>query len=345
MKIWLRINGFQPCSWTFVWYHLKTAFEKIGCDIPINPMKPPDSVEDYVELWWCDPQNWSFSNASVKLRAGIALSEARSILTKGRQKVIDNINACDLLFCPAESAAAAFREAPIETPIHVVPFGVNGDKYSYIKRDWSGTLRFLLMGNTQFRKGSWLAPAAFLKAFTNSDDVQLTIACFAGYTPMYAQLKSEYDSHPQIKFTAELKDSPIDYYREHHVLLSPHLSEGFGLTIPEAMATGMVAIISRCSAPREFFSKHNCYWIEMSEDYAPVSRCLTDTAGYWRIPDVNSLAEQMRAVYDNRESAKHKGRLASVYVLRNLTWEQSAVKMTAILKEATNGNLSNCPSL
>ncbi|MHC4395656.1 MAG: glycosyltransferase family 4 protein [Planctomycetota bacterium] len=335
MKLWLRIPGFQECSWTYVWQELLEAFNKLGHEVPDNPFETPSDIEKYIELWWGDPKDWRWSGLPVKMKAGIALTEARSILAEGRQKVFENIRQCSVLFCPTRHALMGFEEAPIDdVDFRIVPLGVNDNRYVCVDRNWNKTLRFLLVGYTQFRKGSWLAPEAFIKAFHLNDDTQLTIACLMGdKSPMFSELRAEYGKYPQIKFDSKLKTSAMAHYQNHHILLSPHLSEGFGLCITEAMATGMPCIVSRCSAPREFFSKDYGWWIEMSEDYAPVRNCLPNTAGFWRIPDINSLAEMMRYAYDHRDECKQKGSVASEFILNNMTWEHTAKKIVAVLEK------------
>jgi glycosyltransferase involved in cell wall biosynthesis len=292
----------------------------------------PLDYKDVIELWWGDPQFWEWSDKPVKARIAIALSESHSILRSGRERVISNLNDCDVIICPSQSATLAFMEAPIETPIKVVYFGIDDAEISYIDRDWKDTMKFLHLGATQFRKGSWLVPEAFISAFDAHDDVSLTIG--APYnTTMFTQLKNEYEEHSQITFDNMGKKNVIDWYKDHHVLVSPHLSEGFGLVIPEAMGTGMPVLCSRCSAPREFFDKKYGWWVEMSEMYSPVNECLIDTDGFWRIPDVESLAEVMRNAYVSRQECKEKGLNASKYILGNYTWNHTVKGIKKIIEE------------
>lgn len=333
MKIWLRIFGFEVCSWTVVWEQLRIAFRNQGDEI--YDFVEPQDVEDVIELWWGDPQFWQWSDKPVKARVAIALSESHSILKSGRQKVIDNLNDCDVIVCPSQSATLAFKEAQIETPIRVAYFGVNDDEIRYIDRDWHSTLKFLHLGATQFRKGSWLVPEAFIKAFDISDDVSLTIGSPYN-TTMFMQLKGEYQDHPQIIFDNMGRKNVVDWYKEHHVLVSPHLSEGFGLVIPEAMGTGMPVLCSRCSAPREFFTKDYGWWIEMSEMYSPVNQCLVDTNGFWRIPDVESLSRVMRNAYNCRQECEEKGLNGSNYILENYTWGHTVRGIKKIIEEVLN---------
>lgn len=331
MKLWLRINGIEFSSWSIVYKELALAFRNIGITVHDDIGYYPPDIKEYIEMWWCDPEFWEWSDKKVRLRVGVALSEHHSLFASNPKKVINNINKCDILFCPSRFAMRAFLESPINVPIYLMPFGVNPEEFYYVKRDFS-SLRFLHLGVTQFRKGSWLACEGFIKAFNKNDNVSLTIASHRS-SNMYEVLRNEYRNNSQIIFSDKKIPSSMGHYKNHDILVSPHLSEGFGLCIPEAMATGMPAIVSRCSAPLEFFSDKYGWWIEMSELYSPVNQCFPGINGLWRLPDVNSLAERMRYAYENREECVAKSKEASQYVLSNLTWTNSVNTAVGIMEK------------
>ena len=335
MKIWLRVSSFQKCSWTIVWHYLRAALVSLGYEIPSDPFDFPSewSPEEVIEVWWRDPANWDWSKRKVKLRVAMCLSEARSLPSSGRERAIKNVNKADVILCPSNWASNAYREAPISAPIHILPFGADPNEFPLVDRDWKGTLKFLHLGNVQYRKGSWLAPEAFVKAFRKGENVKLTIACFTGRNDMFSKLENEYGRHPDIEFIPEMKKSAMELYEDHHILVHPHLAEGFALIIPEAMSTGMVCLVSRCTAPLDYFSDEFGRWIEMSEFYSPVAQCLANTGGMWRLPDVNSLADRMIHVYKHRDECKAKSNLAHVYVKTSLTWEHTAKRMIELLQD------------
>lgn len=330
MKIWLRCHRSELCSWTIVWDALRCAFEKLGDNIHYAGV--PDIPEDYYEIWWGDPQFWQWSTLPVKGKISLALSETRSLLAQGRFKALANLRYSDIIISPSTFASIAFREAPFDIPIYVVPFGVSPKEFSYTKRDWDGRLNFLHGGAIQFRKGSWLVPEAFVRAFSKKDNVKLVMQT-SKVTEMFVKLKMEYSNYPMIEFSCKQSKSSFDIYKERNIYVSPHLSEGFGLMPLEAMATGMPCLVARCSAPLEYFSSAYGSWIEMSEQYAPVCQCLPDTGGLWRLPDIKSLVNVMREVYTNKEDARRMGAKASKYVLSNFTWEHTAKGIKKILKE------------
>jgi glycosyltransferase involved in cell wall biosynthesis len=296
-------------------------------------MSPPSfwKMSEIIELWWGNPVDWEWSDNDVAMRAGICLSEARSLLASNRDKVLENVSKCDVIICPGIHAAQAYMEAPFDVPIHIVPFGIDPKEFPYVERNWDDRLSFLHMGRTQFRKGSWRVPDAFIRTMNKAQNARLTIACMDNPTDMFIQMKREYSGHPRINFYDGFKESAMEYYKGHHIIVSPHLAEGWGLCIAEALATGMAGIVARCSTPLEYFQKDYGWWIEMSEHYAPVRNCLGNTGGQWRLPDVDSLANAMLEAYENRERCRQAGIVASETFHNRFTWADTASDLCEVL--------------
>ena len=295
-------------------------------------MMVPDKPEEYVELWWGNPADWSWSKCNVKMRVGMCVSESESLAKVGRNKTFYNIKQCDMLICPSRFSARAYQESPVgDIPISIIPLGVDTKVFSYIKRDWNSELIYLMAGAAQFRKGTWLGIEGFLKACHKRDKVKLVIWSSVK-TPEREELKREYAKNDKIIFDDSVLESPHKIYAKSHIILSPHLSEGFGLTPFEAMATGMPCIMSRCSSPMEYFNKEYGWWVEMSELYAPIDMCIEDTGGSWRLPDVDSIADMINYSYRHRNEAKEKGVIASRYVHDKLSWDIVTKKLYATIK-------------
>jgi glycosyltransferase involved in cell wall biosynthesis len=81
--------------------------------------------------------------------------------------------------------------------------------------------------------------------------------------------------------------------------VSLHRSEGFGLTLAEAMALGKPVIATGYSANLDFMRPGNsflvdCRLVPLEQDYGPYLRGST-----WAEPDLDHAADLMRHVHDN----------------------------------------------
>lgn len=318
MIYWIRTSRTYLNSWRIVCDNLVRGFKNMKQDVSNDPIMPK---EEFVEIWCDAPENIRWSHESI-FNIMYTLSEARSFATNSRDTIINNAKKADLIICPSNSATIAFVESPIDKPIVVIPFGVDTEKFKYKTRQWNGIFTFLLAGVAQIRKGTWLALEAFHK-ISRQMPASRMIIWSSTVQPIWSDLIDIY-KHPKITFSTDKLESACDIYYDAHVLISPHLSEGFGMTIPEAMSTGMPCIVSRCSAPLDFFSSKAGWFIEMSDYYMPISDSLPMVNGSWRLPDIASLAEKMLYAYRHRRNCRAKGKWASQYINESLTWDITA---------------------
>ena len=103
--------------------------------------------------------------------------------------------------------------------------------------------------------------------------------------------------------------------------VSLHRSEGYGLTLAEAMYHGKPVIATAYSGNADFLNLTNGYpvgyrLVELAEDAGPYP-----AGGRWAEPDVEHAARQMRAVYDDRERARAVGERARADVVAELGLE------------------------
>lgn len=87
--------------------------------------------------------------------------------------------------------------------------------------------------------------------------------------------------------------------------VSLHRSEGFGLTMAEAMYLGKPVIATAYSANTEFMNINNSFLIkykmtDTGKDYSFVSG-----KGFWADPDLNHAAEIMQYVFGNPQETQH----------------------------------------
>jgi len=109
--------------------------------------------------------------------------------------------------------------------------------------------------------------------------------------------------------------------------VSLHRSEGFGLTIAEAMSIGKPTIATAYSSVQDYMTPANSYpvgyrLIELEEDYGPYKK-----GGVWADPDLDHAAAQMRRVFENPDEAARIGRQAALDMQRMYSSEVVARKV------------------
>ena len=163
---------------------------------------------------------------------------------------------------------------------------------------------------------------AFKRAFAPGDGASLVLKT----------VNSEFDPEGLARLAREAEGHPVvflDRYltrRETHGLLaladccvSLHRSEGFGLTLAEAMFLGKPVIATAYSGNTDFMNPGNSFpvryrLVPIERDHGPYR------AGWrWAEPDEEHAAEQMRTVFADREAARRVGERAREDVRRELS--------------------------
>jgi glycosyltransferase involved in cell wall biosynthesis len=93
--------------------------------------------------------------------------------------------------------------------------------------------------------------------------------------------------------------------------VSLHRSEGFGLTIAEAMALGKPAIATGYSGNLEFMTPENSYLCPSTQSEVGPEREPYPADSHWSEPDIAAAAELLRWVYEHPEEAKTRGARAA----------------------------------
>ncbi len=115
--------------------------------------------------------------------------------------------------------------------------------------------------------------------------------------------------------------------------VSLHRSEGFGLTMAEAMALGKPVIATNYSANTDFMTRENSFLVdyrlkELERDYGCYAK-----GNVWAEPDIEDAARWMRHVYDNRGAAKKVGLKAAEGIRCMLSPEKVGAAIRVRLSE------------
>jgi glycosyltransferase involved in cell wall biosynthesis len=93
--------------------------------------------------------------------------------------------------------------------------------------------------------------------------------------------------------------------------VSLHRSEGFGLSMAEAMYLGKPCIATGYSGNLDFMTHANSYLVEykpvvLERDYGPYA-----AGSHWADPNIEQAAQLMQQVVNNPTEAAHRGLVAS----------------------------------
>ena len=132
-------------------------------------------------------------------------------------------------------------------------------------------------------------------------------------------------------FPVEMMDA---FYSKGHCFISPHCSEGFGITPANAMLYGKPTIATRYSGNLDVMNDTNSYLIDYQ--MSPVSKMLfSNYHGLmnWAQPDISHLKQLMREVYTNREQAAARAALGKMEIENNYNYEKIGQLMLNRLKQ------------
>jgi glycosyltransferase involved in cell wall biosynthesis len=115
--------------------------------------------------------------------------------------------------------------------------------------------------------------------------------------------------------------------------VSLHRSEGFGLTMAEAMAIGKPVIGTGYSGNLDFMNAANSYLVEYELGRVGPDCEIYPPEGTWARPSIEHAAELMRRVVERPEEAAAIGARARKDVVRELSAQATGAAMRRRLEE------------
>ncbi len=152
---------------------------------------------------------------------------------------------------------------------------------------------------------------AFTSAFALDEGPRLVIKTINGdkRTLELEKLKYAIRGRPDIVlmdgYLDAIKNATLTALSDCYVSL--HRSEGFGLTIAEAMALGKPAIATGYSGNLEFMTPDNSYLCPSFQSEVGPEREPYPADSHWSQPDVAAASKLLRWVSEHREEAKTRG--------------------------------------
>src|SRR4028118_191681 len=175
------------------------------------------------------------------------------------------IELADIVVCHTSREADAIITAGLkhQSKVKICPLGINPAFISE-REHRASVSKLLWWGSWIERKGIYTLPRAFGLAVREIPNLSLTIGG-SGTPPEEVLSYFPSELRPQITvlpFVSEDEHKKI--LAEHDVFIFPSLSEGFGLALLEAMATGMPCITTLTGMYDWLEHGKNCYIVPMS---------------------------------------------------------------------------------
>ena len=232
------------------------------------------------------------------------------------QEYIKNLNFYDEIWTPATYCSEVVNKncsTPTKTisyPLEIIidnAFDLESDNF-YNKSKFN-FLYIFDYNSTLERKNTLNLIKAFKLAFLKDDNsVCLTIKTSRSTRFSYEKelLLAEIANYQNIKIIEKI----FDKNTLHKIIngcdsyVSLHRSEGFGLTMAEAMYFGKPVIATGYSGNTEFMNSSNSFLVKYKLCKVETNIINYDTSTIWSEPDVNHAAELMQIVKLNTEAVK-----------------------------------------
>lgn len=243
--------------------------------------------------------------------------------------------------------AKTIIQTHVETPVDVVPLGVDRNIFSHLNRYKGNKHRnvcvFLNIGKFEIRKGHDFLVDCFNKAFEKDDDVQLVMAIHNWMVPEQTKEFTEFALKTKmghkITIVADRLKTQFDIANlmyQCDVGVFPSRAEGWGLELLECMAMGMPCIATNYSGHTEYANSDNCKMISVKDLELAIHKPWFYGQGNWAKLDIEQeeqMIEYMR--YFNKqkqENGKVEENKGGIDAATKFSWGNSVTKLLKSLE-------------
>ncbi|MGA2296552.1 MAG: glycosyltransferase [FCB group bacterium] len=273
-----------------------------------------------------------------------------------REDFADIFKQADEVWTPSNFSRQSFVNSGVDfDKVQIIPNGVDpelftpfGDKYFIPTKK---KLIFIYVGGTIFRKGIDILLHAYLKSFTDKDNVALFIKDMGGDSFYRGQTAKEQIGKikqqagtPEIHYYDEYmtEEQIANLYRSCHVFICPYRGEGFSLPTLEAMACGLPVVVTKGGATDDFVDEE-VGWLVSSKKRSIGTRLgnfnFTGEA-FVLEPEVEELISIMKDIYFNPSLIFNKGLKGSYRARTQWTWKRATMKILARLDAMSNTDMA-----
>lgn len=176
-------------------------------------------------------------------------------------------------------------------------------------------------GSAMERKNPMGLIAAFTKVFSEADDAYLVLKANAGAnTPEKQNLLQAIAAHPNIRLIDEhwSRADVLGLIESSDLYASLHRSEGFGLTIAEAMLLDTPTLVTAWSGNMDFCTEENSFLvgykpIKVNSSHPEFQEFENST---WADADIQQTTQLLKSIFQNRDLLLKKKSICATQMQR-----------------------------
>jgi glycosyltransferase involved in cell wall biosynthesis len=308
-----------------------TAALALPPNVPLLPEANTEWLEDArlpfdVTVLWCNPDRYGIDIDLAALPGRKLVGRWAWELPELPKSWRDGTSRLCEIWTPSQFVADAVR-ASVDVPVTVIPMAIDPAPPDVVldRERWSAPRDRPLFtfifdhASSDARKNPTGAINAFSRAFKDGEATLVIKTINAAAHPDdHRQLETAASAHASIHvFDAALPGA------ERSALLagcdcyvSLHRSEGFGMTIAEAMAWARPVIATDFGGSAGFLSRRTGYPVRWTPARVGPGVPIYPEDGYWAEPDLDRAAALMRKVVASPDAAARRGRRAAKWIAR-----------------------------
>jgi glycosyltransferase involved in cell wall biosynthesis len=236
--------------------------------------------------------------------------------------------------------AATLLSAGLNGPVHAMPLPVAAPTPTgRLGLELPSRFRFLMMFDflsTLERKNPIGGIMAYRRAFTPDDGTALVVKSInGGHRPaQHAEVMKAIEGRSDIVLIDETLPEPE---RDALIavcdcLLSLHRSEGYGLTLAEAMAIGKPVVATSHGGNMEFMNESNSFLVPCTRTRVGNGVEHYPAGATWAEPDVAQAAQMLRIVRDDPEERSRRAERSRLDIKERLAFDVVGEQMVTRLK-------------
>lgn len=247
-------------------------------------------------------------------------------------RAIERLSKADVLVVPSGWNAEIARRY-LDIPVEVVNLGHDPAVWKYRTRRWPDPegkpFRWLWNAAPNPRKGWVTLSKVWEELFSTVNGCELYVKTSGPGEDMFRKRGNMMFDSRRLS-TEDL----VALYESAHGFVYPSMGEGWGLTLHEAMASGVPCVSTTITGHSEFANAANVFEVETASATIPARpgrESVEDDGSYLtRVPSAASLALQMAEVMSNYPAARTKAKRASRRV-SGLTWSAFSLRLAEVV--------------